>query len=208
MMLGHILEIPFDVVDVDMGGGAHMEPDFLEKNPMHSVPVIEDRGFILAESHAIVIYLVSKYGADKRSVLYPSDLYDRATIDSRLHFDNGILFQKLKALTAPGVTGPDQQLVSNVEEAYQMIEMYLQKTKYVAMDHFTIADVSVGATTTALNSVIPIDCDRFPRLIEWFGAIHAESCFPDVNTTFVQDLNTFLNDIWVNNQSAVNVTAR
>lgn len=46
-------------------------------------------GFVIWDSHAILTYLVSRYGKDDS--LYPSDVKKRATIDQRLHFDSNVL---------------------------------------------------------------------------------------------------------------------
>jgi glutathione S-transferase len=52
--------------------------------------LVEEDGFTLWDSHAIMAYLVEKYGKDDS--LYPKDLRKRAIINQRLHFENGILF--------------------------------------------------------------------------------------------------------------------
>lgn len=60
-------------------------------NPQHTIPtLVDDDGFVLWDSHAIMPYLVSKYGKDDS--LYPKDLKKRAVIDQRLHFDSNVLF--------------------------------------------------------------------------------------------------------------------
>jgi len=59
----------------------HLTPEFLKINPLHTVPVLEDDGFILTDSHVITSYLVSKYGKDDS--LYPKDLQKRAIVDQR-----------------------------------------------------------------------------------------------------------------------------
>jgi hypothetical protein len=46
----------------------------------------------LWDSHAINVYLVSKYA--KNDNLYPKDLKKRALVDQRLHFDTGVAFAR------------------------------------------------------------------------------------------------------------------
>lgn len=72
------------------------KPEFVEKNPQRTVPTLEDDGNIIWDSHAIVAYLVGKYAKD--DALYPKDLYKRAVVDQRLHFDTGILFVRLRSI--------------------------------------------------------------------------------------------------------------
>lgn len=59
-------------------------------NPQHTVPTLDDDGYILWDSHAINTYLVEKYGKDDS--LYPKDLKKRGRVDQRLHFNSGVLF--------------------------------------------------------------------------------------------------------------------
>lgn len=72
-------------------------PEFLKMNPVHSVPVLDDGGKYIIDSHAIMSYLVDKYGKDDS--LYPKDPYKRALVDQRLHFDSGILYIRLRNLS-------------------------------------------------------------------------------------------------------------
>lgn len=82
---------------VDLFKGESRTPEFLEMNPVHSVPVLEDDGKYVIESHAILGYLINQYGKDDS--LYPKDPYKRALVDQRLHFDSGILYVRLRNLS-------------------------------------------------------------------------------------------------------------
>lgn len=205
MMVGNILGLEFEYVEPDFLGGGLFDPDYIEKNPMHTIPLLEDGDFVLADSHAIVTYLITKYGGDKSCKLYPCDIYTRGVVNSRLYFDTGILFPRLRAVTEPTflgtLTGPTGEHIQKIEEAYQMLEAYLNKTLYLALDHFTVADICAGATVTSLNMIVPIDCERFPKLIEWFGLLHAETCFQEINSEGVTELIDLLNGFWTRNQN-------
>lgn len=66
-------------------------------NPQHTIPtLVDDDGFTIWDSHAIMIYLVSKYAKDDS--LYPTDLKKRALIDQRLHFESGVVFAYLRRI--------------------------------------------------------------------------------------------------------------
>lgn len=62
MMLS-ILDLPYELVEVDLLKGAHKAPEFLELNLLGQVPVIDDNGTLVADSNAILVYLVQAYGA-------------------------------------------------------------------------------------------------------------------------------------------------
>lgn len=68
----------------------HLKPEFVKINPQHSVPTIDDNGFYLWESRAILVYLVENC---KPEVL-PSSAKERAVINQRLQFELGELSAK------------------------------------------------------------------------------------------------------------------
>lgn len=49
-------------------------------------------------SHAIMKYLVSKYGGDKTEALYPSELRTRGLVDQCMFFNAGVFFKALGAV--------------------------------------------------------------------------------------------------------------
>ena len=67
--------LPFTREDWGRGYRPTSDPEFLKLNPFAVVPVIDDDGFILRESHAISRYLAAKHG---RTDLYPTDPKTRA----------------------------------------------------------------------------------------------------------------------------------
>src|SRR5580698_2908951 len=72
------LRAPVDLVFVDLAKGAQREPQFLRRNPNGKVPVLEDDGFLLWESHAIMQYLAEKTPGQ---TLYPEGHRDRADVN-------------------------------------------------------------------------------------------------------------------------------
>ena len=65
---------------IDAGGafGVVATPEYRRMNPNSLVPVIEDDGFVLWESNAIVRYLAAKHAP---GALWPDDLRRRADVD-------------------------------------------------------------------------------------------------------------------------------
>ena len=58
-----LLGLATERIDVDLMKGEQKQPAFLALNPFGEVPVIDDAGFVLADSNAILVYLAKRYGA-------------------------------------------------------------------------------------------------------------------------------------------------
>ena len=72
------LKVPYERTDAGMAFGVVNEPFYKKMNPNSRVPTIDDDGFVLWESNAIVRYLAAKHGA---GTLSPSDPKQRADSD-------------------------------------------------------------------------------------------------------------------------------
>lgn len=57
-----LLHLPYELVQVDLIKGEQRSAEFIKLNPMSQVPVLRDGETVLADSHAILVYLASKYG--------------------------------------------------------------------------------------------------------------------------------------------------
>jgi glutathione S-transferase len=88
------LDLPLELVTVDLLNGEHRGADYLRRNPNGKVPMLEDDGFLLWESHAIVQYLANKTPGQQ---LYPVGIQARADVDrwlfwSAYHFTPAVGF--------------------------------------------------------------------------------------------------------------------
>jgi glutathione S-transferase len=64
-----LLQLPTELIFVDLAKGAHKQPDYLALNRFGQVPVIDDQGVVLADSNAILVYLAQKYGNGQGAAL-------------------------------------------------------------------------------------------------------------------------------------------
>lgn len=71
-------QLPYEQKMMSFSTGDLKTPQFLAINPRHKVPAIEDEGFALYESQAILEYLDERYPAPPS--LFPGDLRQRAVI--------------------------------------------------------------------------------------------------------------------------------
>src|SRR5579864_3672714 len=80
--VANFLKIPFEFHPMNLAGGDHQKPEYLKINPYGKIPAIDDEGFHLAESNAIVCYLADK----AQSPIYPKDLKQRALVDQWIDY--------------------------------------------------------------------------------------------------------------------------
>jgi glutathione S-transferase len=93
-MTAQQLGLELDLIIVDLLKGEHKDPEFLRFNPNGRVPLLEDDGFYLWESHAIMQYLADR---SPDQTLYPHDARARADINrwlfwSAYHFTPAVGF--------------------------------------------------------------------------------------------------------------------
>jgi len=141
------LGIELNIKVVDLIKGEHLKPEFLKINPQHTVPVIDDNGFCLTESRAIIQYLANGYAKD--DTLYPKVTKKRAIVDQRLYFDMGTLNKSFVEAYIPSILGDaplDDAKMKKFDDALELLEGFLEQTKYAAGDGLTLADFSIMAT--------------------------------------------------------------
>ena len=72
-MLLSMLRLDCHLVDIDLLSGDQTQERFLRINPLNKVPVLDDDGFVLRDSTAIMLYLAQKYGSANWAPNTPED---------------------------------------------------------------------------------------------------------------------------------------
>lgn len=95
LLLTRFLDIEVDVKVLDLlGKKEQLEEWFVSINPQHCVPTIDDNGFILWESRAILSFLMETRAAH----LLPTSPKEKAILNQRLQFELGGLTDKMRSL--------------------------------------------------------------------------------------------------------------
>ncbi|XP_065211016.1 uncharacterized protein LOC135839077 [Planococcus citri] len=163
--------IPYEFIEVNLLKSENRSEEFLKLNPQHTVPTIQEGdGFILWESHAINGYLVDKYGKDDE--LYPKDLKNRAIVNQRLHFNNGILLTCsrrtiMTILREKNVTELTEGMKIQVDSCYDFVETFLTEKQYIAGKYITIADFSILSALNTLNIMAPRNDEKYPLIKDY-----------------------------------------
>jgi glutathione S-transferase len=139
--------IDFEPVIVDMVARAHRAPDYLALNPYGRVPTIDDDGFVLYESGAILQYLESTRPAPP---LTPPDARGRAKVDMHMRLCDLQMARPTVAIIFPKRFLPperwDAEVIARarteVDNHLQTVERELGKREYLVGDAFSLADVA------------------------------------------------------------------
>lgn len=109
--------IDVDIKSVNLVKGEHRKAEFKSINPLGLVPVIDDEGFKLFESHAILRYLTGIF-PNIQDHWYPADLRKRAEIDSVLDWHHSNLRRGSAALVMNRVIAPSLGRPLDAKAAY------------------------------------------------------------------------------------------
>jgi glutathione S-transferase len=144
------LKLPYERTDAGLQFGVVNEPFYRRMNPNGRVPTIEDDGFVLWESNAIVRYLSAKHGA---GTLCPDDPRARADADRWMDWTTSTVAPAITPVFWGLIRTPPQTrnlAVIEVEaekagQAFQVLEQSLEGRDYVAGRTFTMGDIPLGA---------------------------------------------------------------
>nr|ASN63933.1 glutathione S-transferase epsilon 1 [Spodoptera exigua] len=196
MMACGIFNVPFEKIIVNVKAGENLTPEFLKKNPLHTIPVLEDGDLIIHDSHAILTYLADTYGKDDS--WYPKDVKKRTLVNQKLFFNAAVLFQKLRNITynviLKGKKTIEQELLDGVTEGYEFTEAFLSRTKYIAGDRVTIADLAILSTVSTLEHILPINAQKYPKLKAWLEELKATPYCKKYNEEGANALGAFIKE--------------
>ncbi|XP_046967416.1 glutathione S-transferase 1-1 [Vanessa cardui] len=165
------LDIPFELINVDFGKGEHMTAEYAQMNPQKEIPVLDDDGFFLGESNAILQYICDKF--KPTSELYPRDPQLRAVVNHRLCFNLSTYYANISAYTMAPIFFDYERTdlgLKKVKMALEVFETYLSKlgTSHVACDHLTIADFPLFNSTMTLEA-IGFDFSKYTKIYNWYN---------------------------------------
>ncbi|XP_023311254.1 glutathione S-transferase 1-1-like [Anoplophora glabripennis] len=163
--------VELNLKPTDLFKGEHLTPEFIKINPQHTVPTIDDNGFALWESRAIMQYLQNQYG--KNDSLYPTDPKKRAIVDQRLYFDLGTLYARFGDYFYPVAFGGasfDPEKLEKLNEAFKFLDGFLANSEYAAGDTLTLADLSLVASVSTCE-VTGFDLSPYKNVNRWYGKV-------------------------------------
>jgi len=170
------LGLEYDRLDVGGRFGGNNTPEYLAMNPNGLVPVINDGGFVLYESNAIVRYLADR----DPTPMFPRDTRARADVDRWMEWQStaftpamwSAFWQLIRTPEGERDPAAVESSRAKTEKLAAILDAHLAGRRYLAGEGFTIADIVVGC---AAHRWINLPLERAPRpnLERWYADLKA-----------------------------------
>ncbi|MDD9817184.1 MAG: glutathione S-transferase family protein [Gammaproteobacteria bacterium] len=188
-MAVNAMGLEHEYIRVDLSKGEQKSPEHMRLHPAGKVPAMDDDGFALFESGAILRYLCRKSGSD----YYPAEPQGQALADqwgdfAVLHVQapmSRVLFNKIIAPRV-GLEVDERSMQTGyefLEQSLPVAEAQLGKADYLAGGRMTIADFCLLAAVDPADA-IGLDLGQYRRLAAWRKALVSQAFYRDVHAFF------------------------
>jgi len=181
MALRNHLALDCEVTAINLGRGDQLTPEYLALNPNNKMPTLEDDGFVLWESNAILFYMATK--CPDRG-LWPADAKGQANVLRWLAWESAhwdaesvgmVSFEKASKAVL-GLGPPDPAFIARGEKNFArfaaVLNNSLQGQTWLTGEQLTIADFSVGGLVPSAERLrLPIR--DFPEIVRWYQGLAA-----------------------------------
>ena len=177
--LGDYLKIGCEIHPIDLSKGDQRTTEYAAMNPNMKMPMLEDNGFVIWESNAILFYLATR---KPHSELWPADLRHQADVLRWLawqsaHWDaesvGMIVYEKASKMVL-GLGPPDPAFVARGEQNFMRFAPVLNESlkgrEWLTGETLRIADFSVaGLVPSAERVQLPVL--GYPEIRRWYGRV-------------------------------------
>jgi glutathione S-transferase len=173
------LSVPYQLQRYDRDPVTRMAPpQYKALHPFGTAPIITDGTLVLAESGAIIEYLIARYGKGRLAVgadaaNYPDYLF-------WFHFANGSMMpvQFAGALKpSPDETPRTRNMRERCERSWRLVEDRLGVAPYFAGSEFTAADIIMLFPLTTMRAFVPRDLAPFPNVRAYLQRIGSRPAY-------------------------------
>jgi glutathione S-transferase len=188
------LGLAYDLRRYERDPSTSLAPESLRRiHPLGKSPVIDDDGQVVAESGAIIEYLVERHGGGR--LVPPPGSPERLRYRYWMHFAEGtampplvmkLVFDRIASAPMPFFVRPIARAISakvlgsfvmpNIERQLAFMESELSPSGWFAGDDFSAADVQMSFPLEAAAARGGLDA-RYPRLTDFLARIHARPAY-------------------------------
>ncbi|WP_420993983.1 glutathione S-transferase family protein [Cupriavidus sp. 30B13] len=176
------LGLPYAREDWGAGFRPTDTPAFLALNPNAMVPVIDDGGFVLWESNAILRYLAAQYGG---AAIYPAAARERARIDQWLDWQacelNPAWRYAFMGLVRQSPAHQDAAQIAASAAAWARCMGILERQLAATGGHaagagFSLADIALGLSVNRWYAT-PLAHPDYPAVAAYFARLRDRAGF-------------------------------
>jgi glutathione S-transferase len=176
------LEIAYDVKHYARDPVTRLAPPELKQiHPLGHAPVLTDDGLVLAESGAIIDYIIARHGGGRLAL--GSAHPDFAQYLYWLHFANGNLQPNMgrNMVLRRLDLAPDNAILAasrgRLDRALDLVEARLAEVAFLAGAEFTAADVMTVFSLTTMRVFMPLDLAPYPHIRAYLGRIGGRAAY-------------------------------
>jgi glutathione S-transferase len=169
---------------VEVGGkfGGLDKPEFLAMNPHGKVPVIDDGGTVVWESHAILRYLAARYGgtpfwSDDPAARSLSDRWmDWSQSTLQPDFLTGIFWGFYRTPEAQRDMPAVSRRIEACARHFKLLDRHLENRAYMLGDALTLADIPI-ATNLYRYFNLAIERPSVPNVEAWYARLQQRPAY-------------------------------
>ncbi|QPC99803.1 glutathione S-transferase family protein [Qipengyuania soli] len=164
---------------IDMGGQFGFTDAYLAANPNRLIPTIDDDGFVLWESNAILRYLADRYGPE----FQPADAQQRAAADKWMDWQFSFADAQRNAFIGLVRKKPEERdenaIAASASAAGKMVailEAELERQPWLSGKRFGIGDIPMGVYIHTWLT-LPIERAERPAVKDWYARLRKREAF-------------------------------
>ncbi|MFM0221949.1 glutathione S-transferase family protein [Paraburkholderia dipogonis] len=177
-----LLDLPFEVVELDMKAGDNRKPEYLALNPFGQVPTIQDGDTTLFDSNAILVYLAKRYGD---ASWLPEDPLGAAAVQRWLSLAAGQIAYgpcTARLVTVFGAPHDHETAKKLAVKLFDVLDRELAGKPFAAGNQVTIADIAAH-TYIAHAPEGGVSLDPYPNIRAWLRRVEALPRFAAMPST-------------------------
>jgi glutathione S-transferase len=176
--------VPHERIDAGGAFGKTDTAEYAAMNPNKLVPVLDDDGFILWESNAIVRYLSETYG---RGTLASQDRKQFARADQWMEWNATSIQPEVIATLFWGLirTPAAERNLAGIEasakrvgERFKLLDAHLKDRAFIGGTRLTMADIPAGAMMYRYFT-LPVERPSLPNVEAWYGRLTERAPYRD-----------------------------
>jgi glutathione S-transferase len=167
-----LLNQPVELIEMDLRGGQHKRPEFLALNPFGQVPVIDDNGFVLADSNAILVYLARRHG---NADWLPTDAAGEAAVQRWLSVAAGLVAfgpAAARLVTVFGASFQADEVIGRAHGLLKVMDAELATKPFLIGARPSIADIA-NYSYIAHAPEGNVSLADYPNVRAWLARIEA-----------------------------------